>query len=288
MKTGTRRLPFNTCMGIGVLAISLWTTATIPLAGQQISGTFLDANGGGPIADAVVAVFDVRDSLVVSLLSDSTGRFSSMLPRAGIYSLRVEKIGYRTQQTDTFAIEASEVLAVRIVVGVEAVPLMPIEVLARYHVPRAHPDFHRRVEWGRQTGFGHFFTRDDIEATALLRASSILMQVPSIRLVYARDGTVYLGAPARGTYNCRPAVFLNGMEISQSFGLDALSLDELEGIEVYRSPSEIPTELARPGVCAVVAFWTRVGMRDGTWSWRPVLAAGAVALTGILLFRFIR
>jgi 5-hydroxyisourate hydrolase-like protein (transthyretin family) len=288
MTSGSRRLPFNTRMGTGALAISLWACAAIPLAGQQISGTVLDAHDGGPMADATVAVFDVRDSLIVRLHTDSTGRFSSMLPRAGTYSLRVEKIGYRTQQTDTFAIEASEVLAVRIVVGVDAVPLAPIEVLARYHVPRAHPDYHRRVEWGRRTGFGHFITRDDIEATALLRASSILMQVPSIRLVYARDGTVYLGASARGTYNCRPAVFLNGMEISQSFGLDALSLDELEGIEIYRSPTEIPSELARPGVCAVVAFWTRVGQRDGRWSWRPVLAAGAVALTGILLFGFIR
>jgi hypothetical protein len=210
-----------------------------------------------------------------------------MLQSAGVYTLRVEKIGYRTLESDTFAIGPSEVLALRIVVGVEAVPLTPIEVVARYHVSRAHPDFHRRVEWGRQSGFGHFITREEIEATALVRTSSMLMQVPLIRLVHAGDGTVYLGKPARGTYNCRPAVFLNGVEISRSFGLDELALDELEGIEVYRSPGEIPTELARPDVCAVVAFWTRVGIPGGTRSWRPVLA-GAAALTGILLFGFFR
>lgn len=274
-------------MAAGLLAIAVWVCAAIPLHAQQIRGTVVETNDGGPIAAAAVTVFDVRDSLALQVPTDSMGRFSSVLQRAGIYSLRVEKIGYRTQQTDTFEIGPSEVLALRIVLGIEAVPLTPIEVTARYHVSRAHPDFHRRVDWGRQSGFGHFITRDEIDATAVMRTSSMLMRVPSIRLVHARDGTIYLGVSERGTYNCRSAVYLNGMEISQAFGLDELGLDEIEGIEVYRSPSEIPTDLAGPGVCSVVAFWTRVGIPGGKWSWRPVLA-GAAALTGLLLYGFLR
>jgi hypothetical protein len=287
MKNILRRLPFITCMASGVLAISLWACAAIPLAAQQIRGAVIEEYGGGPMASADVAVVDVRDSLILRVRTDSSGLFSSTLPRAGVYSLRVEKIGYRTQQTDTFEIGPSEVLELRIVISIEAVPLTPIEVTARYRVSRAHTDFERRVESGRRSGLGHFFTRKDIDGTAVMRTSSMLMRVPSIRLVHARDGTVYLGVPERGTYNCRSAVFLNGMEISQSFGLDELGLDEIEGIEVYRSPIEIPTELAHPGVCTVVAFWTRVGIPNRTFSWRPVLA-GAAALTGLLLYGFLR
>jgi hypothetical protein len=288
MKNKLRRLPFNTFVASGVLALSLWACAAISLAAQQIRGTVLEANGGEPLTAADVAVIDARDSLIVRVRTDSSGLFTSTLPRAGSYSLRVEKIGYRTQHTGTFEIGLSEVLELRIVVSIEAVPLTPIEVTARYRVSRVHPDFERRVEWGRQSGFGHFITREDIEATALVRTSSLLMQVPSMRFMHARDGTVHLGAPARGTYNCRPAVFLNGMEISQSFGLDELGLDQLEGIEVYRSPNEIPTELARPGVCTVVAFWTRVGTHNDTFSLRPMLVGAATALTGILVYRLIR
>jgi hypothetical protein len=282
---GLRRKP--PCAASGVLAISLWACAAMPLAAQQIRGTVIEANGGGPLTAADVAVIDVRDSLIVRVRTDSSGLFSSRLPRAGVYSLRVEKIGYRTQQTDTFEIGPSEVLELRIVVSIEAVPLTPIEVTARYRVSRAHPDFERRVESGRRSGLGHFITREDIDGTAVMRTSSMLMRVPSIRLVHARDGTVSLGVPERGTYNCRSAVFLNGVEISQSFGLDELGLDEIEGVEVYRSPNEIPTELARPGVCSVVAFWTRVGIPSRPFSWRPVLA-GAAALTGLLLYGLLR
>ena len=288
MKNRSRRLPFITCMASGVLAISLWACSAIPLAAQQIRGAVIEANGGGPLATADVAIIDGRDSLILRVHTDSSGLFSSALPRAGVYSLRVEKIGYRTQHTATFEIGPSEVLELRIVISIEAVPLTPIEVTARYRVSRVHPDFERRVEWGRQSGFGHFITREEIEATALVRTSSMLMQVPSIRVVHARDGTVYLGAPARGTYNCRPAVFLNGMEISQAFGLDELSLDQIEGIEVYRSPAEIPIELARPDVCAVVSFWTRVGTPSDTFSLRPMLLGAATALAGILVYGLIR
>ncbi|MGH7449337.1 MAG: carboxypeptidase regulatory-like domain-containing protein [Longimicrobiales bacterium] len=277
----TAFLPYST------LAVWLCAWAATPLAAQQIRGTVLEANSGGPIADAAVAVFDDRDSQVLDVLTDSIGQFASTLRRAGIYSLRVEKIGYRTLHTDTFAIGTSEVLELRILVGIEAVPLMPLEVTARYRDSRAHPDFHRRVEWGRQTGFGRFITREEIERTAFVRTSSMLVQVPSIRLVHAPDGNVYLGVSERGTFNCRPAVYLNGMEISQSFGLDELSLDELEGVEVYRWRTEIPLELARPNVCSVVSFWTRVGTGSQTWNWRRILA-GAVAIASLAMYGIFR
>jgi len=269
------------------LAVAFWSSATSPLVAQQIRGTVVEANGGAPIADATVTLFDQRSAQILQLLTDSAGRFASILQRAGTYSLRVEKLGYGTLHTDTFAIGPSEVLELRIVVGIEAVQLMPLEVTARYHEFRHHPDFHRRVEWGRQTGFGRFITREEIDRTAFVRTSSMLMQVPSIRLVHARDGSVYLGVSERGAFNCRSAVYVNGMEIDQAFGLDELSLDELEGVEIYRWRNEIPAELARPDVCSVVAFWTRVGTRDQSWSWRRVLA-GAAMLTGLVLFGLFR
>lgn len=270
-------------LAYSALAVSFWSSATGPLAAQQIRGTVVEANGGAPIADATVALFDRHSAQILQLLTDSAGQFTSILQRAGIYSLRVEKIGYGTLHTDTFAIGQSEVLELRIVVGIEAVALMPLEVTARYREVLHHPDFHRRVEWGRQTGFGRFITREEIERSAFMRTSRMLMQVPSVRLVHARDGNVYLGVSERGAFNCRSAVYLNGMEIDQRFGLDELSLDELEGVEIYRWRNEIPPELARPNVCSVVAFWTRVGTRDQSWSWRRILA-GAAVVTGLVLF----
>lgn len=276
----TQRVP--ALVAVSVLVV--WLLApTAPLAAQQIRGTVLESNSRAPMADAAVELFDPGGSRILQVTTDSTGRFSSTLPRAGVYSLRVEKIGYRTLHTDTFDVGESEVLELRLLVGIEAVPLMPLEVTARYRDVRAHPEFHRRVAWGRQTGFGRFITREDIERTAFVRTSSMLMQVPSIPIVH-RDGHVYLGRSERGGLNCRPAVYVNGMEISQLFGLDELSLDDIEGVEVYRWRTEIPLELARPDVCSVVAFWTRVGERSGSWSWRRMLVGVALAAAGLILY----
>jgi len=257
----------------------------MPLAAQQVRGTILEADSGAPMHDALVSVLAGSDSVAAQIRTDSVGRFSVALQRAGVYSLRVERLGYRTVSTESLAIADAEVLEVRIVIGIEAVRLTPLEVTARYHDSRAHPDFHRRVEWGRQTGAGVFFTRDEIEQGSYVRTSSMLMQAPSIRLRYGRDGSVYLGASERGTYNCRSAVFVNGVEFDQASGLDEFSPHELEGVEVYRWRSEIPSEFARAGVCAVVAFWMRAGRPGGGRSWRAL--AGA-ALLGIAMFVLVR
>jgi hypothetical protein len=276
-------------LATGAAGLSLGAGSADDLAAQQIHGTVVESVGQQPVPDVLISFLDGNDKFVLQVLTDSSGRFASALPGAGSYSLRVEKLGYMALHTETFPLATREILELEIVVGVEAVPLTPVEVAARRREPpRGHPDFHRRVERGRQMGNGRFFTREDIEQTAFVKTTSLLMQVPGIRLVYAQDGRVLLGVSGRGGYNCRPAVYLNGMEISASADLDQLGLDELEGVEVYRWPTEIPVELARPGVCSAVAFWTRVGDQDGQpFSARRLLVGGAM-LTGLLLVGFLR
>ena len=276
------------------IAVLLASAALAPLirsdtvSGQQIRGTVLEVTTRQPLVEAAVTVLDDRDREVLQVLTESAGRFASALPRGGTYALRVEKLGYMALHTEPFEIETAEVIDLEIVVGIEAVPLTPLVVTARRRdVPLGHPDFYRRAERGRQTGWGRFFTREDIERSSFVKTTSLLMNVPAIRPVYTRDGRVLLDASERGGLNCRAAVYFNGMEINASEGLDQFGLDELEGIEVYRSTNEIPVELARPGVCAAVAFWSRVGSPDGApLSLRRILIGGAL-LGGIVVFGFL-
>jgi hypothetical protein len=276
-------------LATGAAGLSLWAGSADDLAAQQIHGTVVESVGQQPVPDVLISFLDGSDRFLLQVLTDSSGRFASALPRAGSYSLRIEKFGYLALHTEPFPLALEEILDLAIVIGVEAVPLTPVQVAARRReAPGAHPEFHWRVERGRQMGNGRFFTREDIEQTAFVKTSSMLMQVPGIRLVYARDGRVLLGGSGRGGYNCRPAVYLNGMEISAATDLDQLSLDELEGVEVYRWPTEMPVELARPGVCSAVAFWSRVGDQDGPpFSARRLLVGGAL-LTSLLLVGFLR
>lgn len=244
-----------------------------------------------PLAVVFVWVHD-RDGASLALIeTDSTGRFSAALPRPGAYALRVHKFGYQPLETEHFDVAADEELELHVVIAVQAITLDPLEVAATRDVaPGTHPDFQRRIAWGRQTGSGRFFTRGDIENTGLLRTTSLLMTVPSVPLRYARDGRVLLAPSMRGSPTCRPAVYLNGAEVSNLAGLDDLvMLDELDGVEIYRWRTEMPTELARGDVCSAVAFWTRSRHQPPgqVGFWRRLAVAGGLVAGALLAMTLI-
>lgn len=239
-----------------------------------------------PLAVVFVWVHD-REGVSLALIeTDETGRFAATLPRAGAYALRVHKFGYQPLETEHFEVANDEELELHIVIAVQAIALDPLEVTAtRGIAPGTHPDFQRRIAWGRQTGSGRFFTRDDIENAGLLRTTSLLMTVPAVPLRYTRDGRVLLAASMRGSPSCRPAVYMNGAEVSNLAGLDDLvTLEELEGVEIYRWRNEMPTELAWGDVCSAVAFWTRSRHQPpGRIAfWRRLVVAGGLVAGALL------
>lgn len=273
----------------GTFVLALLIPQADPLDAQRLRGVIVESESGNTVADAAVTLLDREGSPVLQVVSDPEGRFSLPLPQARAYSLRVEKLGYATVETAAVTVASAEVLEVTIRVGREAVPLEPLEVTARrLDTARTHADFYRRLDEGRRTGFGYFMTRDEIERAPQFRVSSLLANVPHVRLQHTRDGRALLGVSERGSLVCSSAVFLNGMIVNASYGLDELvTADDLEGVEVYRWQSELPTELARPGVCTAVAFWTRAGSSAGTWTWRRLVLGGA-ALGAALFVGFLR
>lgn len=246
-------------------------TGTAGVAAQQIRGIVVEAGSRQPVANATLTLLDHAGRRLLRLTTDSAGAFTAALPRAGDYALRVEKYGYEALDTEPFPVTLEEVLELRIFVGVDVVELAPVEVTARRREPPGpQPAFWRRLYWGRQTGEGRFFTREDIRNTGLIRTSSLLRQVPP---------------SMQGGLNCRSALYLNGMEIRVHIPIDDLvTLDDLEGIEIYRRRSEMPIELASADVCSAVVLWTRAGYDEKVSApgWRRTLAVGA-ALTGAIL-----
>jgi hypothetical protein len=62
------------------------------------------------------------------------------------------------------------------------------------------------------------------------------------------------------TTGCRPAVYLDGLR----YPLRGESIDhivnpmDIEGIEVYSNPAEVPVEYQGPGSsCGAIVIWTR-------------------------------
>lgn len=82
--------------------LSLWVGATLAMgvgdaSGQVIRGTITDQETGSPVALAHVLLLWPSGETVAGTLTDGAGRFSHRVEREGAYSLRVDRIGYRSE-----------------------------------------------------------------------------------------------------------------------------------------------------------------------------------------------
>lgn len=164
---------------------------------------------------------------------------------------------------------------------------------ARYAGTTRYDDFFRR----QRIGFGTFIDRDQIERRGASHFVQLLDGIPGVRARWAPPGTNTVSTIQFSRCRGNPppvAFYINGarayatgleaggsraatlMGTSTTPGVSAgpgsrpssaahalsdflasISPSEIEMIEVYRSPSEIPGDLARENNCAVIVIWTR-------------------------------
>jgi hypothetical protein len=260
-----------TRLAVAWTILSLASTPDGVLA-QAIAGRVLEVGSERPVSAASIAL--VADNrLLVSTVSDSAGVFQVAAPRAGWYSLRVERLGYVSATSDSLQVGARESVEVAIRLSVTAIRLEPLLVVERRREVRPQSEFERRVEGGRRSGLGVFITRADLDSTSAQSVTALLARVPLL----SGDGLVSMSQGG-----CTPTLYLNGARFQIDSGLDDLvQPGTLEGIEIYRNPTELPRNLAGIGHCAAIVFWTRSGDSRRGASWRFLAAGGA--LLGMLV-----
>lgn len=246
-----------------------------------VRGRILEHETGAPLRGAVVVLASNSEEIPdpgFRLTGEDGGfLFESVFP--GSYLLTVALIGFR-DFVDTIVVEADS--DVRLVVEVSP---SPIELEAVVVVVSRSPTM-AGFEERRRRGTGTFITRDDIEASNPLRVTDALFMVPGTSWVHRRSGEREI----RMRDGCRPTVWVNGgraIDHSVSeIGLDqVISPEEVEAIEVYRGPGEVPVQFG-PETCGAVVIWTREqppGPVERSLFKRMLVAAGL--LVGILLLR---
>lgn len=141
------------------------------------------------------------------------------------------------------------------------IPALQVDVSPPAPTGKMH-GFYERME----RGFGTFITRGEIEDRSPDRVSDLFHAVAGVRIERRGDGT-----GRSGVTMARSAAFQDGgrcaihywvdgsrIPIASRFDVDELSPGDVEGIEVYRGPSEIPARFTRFGdACGVVVVWTR-------------------------------
>lgn len=270
---------------------------------QEISGRLLDGDSDRPVPLGLVMMYTEAGDSITSTISDGLGRFRVESPEPGSFVLVAAALGYEETRAGVFELGEGASMEVEYRLPSEPLPMDAFLVsvnqpLLDHHLVRN--GFVRRL----QRGLGKFITPHDIAESSARSTESLLTGIPQVRVGMVRAATGGLGVPAphlgetvqiagpMGRW-CQPMVFVDGMKIlydpSTGLNLSAYAnIADVEAVEVYRRPAEIPVEF--PAVqqmtggssttgCGVLVLWTKRGPAPGS---RPLLPGGRRADGGTL------
>jgi hypothetical protein len=230
---------------------------------QQIRGRVVDAASDLAVAASKVELLDRGTNTLTYVLADSGGHFEISAPQAGRFRLRASRIGYSETVTKPFDVFGGETVQLELRVAVAAVPLEPLRVTARGRTPSTylqHTGFYER----ELHGVGNFLTRYEIEKRGGSLLSDAMRSLPGVRLRRVDRIGQQMDIHLRNM-RCPPTVYLDGaiVRLGGPSRPDVLALDDLvllsdiDGIEVYAGPGEVPAAFNRSAHCGVVVLWTR-------------------------------
>lgn len=267
-----------------VAAACLICTAA-PATAQTISGVVRDMESDAPVAGAAVTVSFDGGLRLGAIVTDSAGRFVVRAWRAGDFRLDVERVGFQNRSI-VVAAALGERVEIVIPLHASAALLDTIEVQARVRPQLAESGlggFEERRRWGELLGIGRFLGPQQLAGAGSME--TVLGNIPGLRLenhpacpgvkmvVSGRSfmSIRNLGRPAGRCSDmtpqretelgiCRVSFIVDGVpaRLSGSERIDDLVLASLvAGIEVYRTPAELPAEYSGSNSrCGVVAIWT--------------------------------
>jgi hypothetical protein len=280
-------------VGIRLTALLLACSAS-SLAAQadtgriMIAGTVLDPLRN-PIEGAEIRIVGGGPSA----LSSPAGTFRIFAPRAKQILVQVRRPGYRAE---LLVLDREWSGTVLLHPGVFELPEIKVTARyakpAKYAGTARYDDYFRR----RRIGFGQFISREDIERRNPFRTIDILQAQPGIRTSIHPPGAAYGSVVAFARCNEYPPkinVYIDGRKLMPegafstngptesplafisrrdhsedelsnrrriygSVGemLDRIPPGDIELIEIFRGPGELPGEF-NDGNCGAISIWTR-------------------------------
>lgn len=270
------------------LAVLLPTTTVA----QQIRGVVVEDSTFRPISDVKLELLANDATVRATSFSAATGWFELSVAGGGPFLLRASHPAYTTIDTMAVAFTGEEVITVVLRLSGGPIPLEPLLVKV---APRDRLSGYReRVNRG---AFGHFITRADIDKRGGYSLSHIMRFTPEVRIERVRDGPFTSDGVFMRSFGdlCVPAVYLDGVPVptGRVFDInDLLNLEEVEGIEVYRSSLSAPMEFRLPAFgadmsCGVIAVWSRPSSREPLKP-KQALFAGLLVGASLLLSRLLQ
>ncbi len=252
---------------VTALLLSLWAglpSAALSQKGTaQITGTVTDLTTHAVIVNADV----IHLGLGRVTVTDSSGKFLLTDLQPGIVRILVRAKGYPSS-VNTIALARGEFMTRDFELDSSATgranaqKLPSVAVSAPKPAEPRYADFERR----RATGRGHYITRDDIEKGGFANLQDAMKGIRGVALdcggatAGAASGTS-LGCNirmARAPMRCNPEYIVDE-RVDNDFGPN-IAIRDIEALEVYTGPSDVPGEFAgRYAGCGVIVIWTKNG-----------------------------
>jgi hypothetical protein len=249
--------------------VSSLLLAAAPAAAQALRGTVLD-HRSKPVAAAHVTVSAAAGTLVGDTVTGSDGQFAFSLPMVGRYVVRASKPGYTTTVTQPIAVVSGSDASVELRLQASPVPLDTVTVVAESVTVAQEIPYLAQVGFyvRKHRGMGRFLTRADLDKTRSDRLTDALRGMPGVKIVCTGQ---YCDVQAPGAATsftrgiCQQTVVLDGVVLRMggvSGGGQAvdelLNPFNLEGVEVYSSPSGVPVQFkGYMSPCGAIIAWSR-------------------------------
>ena len=231
----------------------------------RLVGRVRDARSHRPVAAAAVSVTGRREEVQ----SDRRGQFVLSALPVGPYDLSVRHIGY-APLTHRVLITRGHTTEVDVRVSPDPVELEPLVATATRIRRLETQGFYERKYWGELIGGGRFFTVQDIERRNPLRITSMIADVPGVRVrcggrgirsCRVFSGRITTGFVGRG---CEMSVYVDGTPLIQPGRPNVNTIDEvvlpleIGGVEVYPGAASLPAEYSGSDArCGAIVIWTR-------------------------------
>ena len=228
---------------------------------QVIRGVVVDLDKDTPVAGVPIRLLTSdRYPVGETVTTDSTGEFVIHTKRAGPVRLEAGSIGFQASTTASFPVAAEELVIVRLFVSGRRPVLAPLGISVR-----AGPSSYGVTDLGsfayrRERGLtGVFFGAGQIRSRGIGSLAELLRGVEGIVVTgVAPADSIALRGPG-STAPCLPAYFIDGSRIAPAVAdstVRALLMGRVFGVEVYRSPSEVPAVFAElAGECGMIGIW---------------------------------
>jgi hypothetical protein len=215
----------------------------------RITGTVVGVDGR-PVSTAQVKLFGTTRSAS----TDGAGAFVLGGIPEGTQGIEILALGYYPKRLQVDVSEATPALAVRLERA--ATVLDSIRVMAK-RAGMAPYASRREFDDRRRTGFGQFFTADEIQRRQAFETADIFKFAHGVQVHGAANEAYLASARGRSTIgntDCALDVYIDGMKVDPK-DVNLVSPSDLYGAEIH-TVADAPARF-KVGPCGALFLWTR-------------------------------